>query len=122
MIRVLLDQGLAPGAAAILREQGRFAVHVCEAGMEKADDPEIIEYARVNEMAWVTLDHDFHSHLAMNSADSPSVVFLRIEGLSAALQTKLIQRIWEVCGEVILAGAAVSCNGSAIRVRKLPLK
>ena len=101
MIRVLLDQGLAPRAAEILRLKGWFAVHVYEAGMARADDPAIIEYARVNRMACVTLDHDFHSHLATSFADSPSVVFLRIEGLSAALQAELIQRVWEVCGEAI---------------------
>ena len=70
-------------------------------------------------MACVTLDHDFHSHLATSFADSPSVVFLRIEGLSAALQAELIQRVWEVCGEAIEAGAAVSCNGTSIRLKKL---
>ena len=68
------------------------------------------------------LDHDFHSQLATSFADSPSVVFLRIEGLSAALQAELIQRVWEVCGEAIEAGAAVSCNGTSIRLKKLPLR
>ena len=46
MKRVLLDQGLAPSAAAVLREAGWDAVHVSEVGLDRADDPEIIEYAR----------------------------------------------------------------------------
>ena len=38
MMRVLLDQGLAPGAAAILRDHGWDAVHVSEVDMQTADD------------------------------------------------------------------------------------
>ena len=122
MIRVLLDQGLAPGAAELLRTKGWFAIHVFEAGMERADDLAIIEHARVNEMVCVTLDHDFHSHLATSFADSPSVVFLRVEGLDATHQAELIEHIWDVCGDAIAEGAAVSCNGKSIRVKKLPLR
>ena len=102
--------------------KGWFAVHVYEAGMERADDPAIIEYARVNRMACVTLDHDFHSHLATSFADSPSVVRLSMEGLNAALQAAPIQRVWKVYGEAIEASAAVSCNGTSIRLKKLPLR
>jgi predicted nuclease of predicted toxin-antitoxin system len=36
--RLLLDQGLAPLAAAILREQGFDAVHVWEIGMHRSED------------------------------------------------------------------------------------
>jgi hypothetical protein len=36
MRRILLDQGLAPHAAAILRYHGLDAVHVSEIGMERA--------------------------------------------------------------------------------------
>jgi len=44
--RILLDQGLAPHAATILREQGFDAVHVADIGMHRADDAEILQFAR----------------------------------------------------------------------------
>jgi len=74
----LLDQGLAPRAAAILRQHGLDAVHISEIGMEQADDIQILERARIDEMVCVTLDHDFHAHLAMTGNGRPSVVLLRV--------------------------------------------
>jgi len=59
MKRVLLDQRLAPRAAALLRSEGWEAVHVSvsEAGLDRADDPEILGVARQRGMACVTLAH-----------------------------------------------------------------
>ena len=37
MIAILLDQGLAPRAAAILRERGFDVVHVMDIGMAESD-------------------------------------------------------------------------------------
>ena len=46
MKRILLDQGLAPRAATILRQHGWDAVHVSEIGMAQAEDIQILERAR----------------------------------------------------------------------------
>lgn len=45
MKRILLDQGLSPGAAPLLREIGFDAIHVREIGMRDADDVDILAYA-----------------------------------------------------------------------------
>ena len=68
MKRILLDQGLAPLAAVILRQYGFDAVHVSEIGMSKAEDQEILEVASNDSRVCVTLDHDFHAHLASAGA------------------------------------------------------
>lgn len=70
MRRFLLDQGLAPLAAAMLRETGWDAVHVSEIGLDAADDWEILESARQADRVCVTLDHDFHAHLASRDQDA----------------------------------------------------
>jgi predicted nuclease of predicted toxin-antitoxin system len=44
--RILLDQGLGPRAATILRQHGWDAVHVSEIGMARAEDIQILERAR----------------------------------------------------------------------------
>ena len=122
MKRVLLDQGLAPRVAALLRSEGWEALHVSEVGMDRADDPQILAFARERRMACVTLDHDFHAHLAIALSTSPSVILVRLEGLSAELQAELIKAIWEACGDAIAAGAAVSTDGLTVRLHRLPLR
>jgi predicted nuclease of predicted toxin-antitoxin system len=119
--RLLLDQGLAPLAAAILREQGFDAIHVSEIGMERSEDIQILEAARNDARVCVTLDHDFHAHLAATGHGRPSVVLLRVQGLDARGQANLIRSVCVQCETALKEGAAVSANGETIRVRRLPL-
>jgi predicted nuclease of predicted toxin-antitoxin system len=122
MKRVLLDQRLAPRAATLLRLDAWEALHVSEVNLSRADDSEILNFAQQRGMACVTLDHDFHSHLATALARSPSVILVRLQGLDAERQVELIKAVWDVCGDAIAEGAAVSTDGVSIRLRKLPLK
>jgi predicted nuclease of predicted toxin-antitoxin system len=118
----LLDQGLAPQAALFLREEGFDAVHVSEIGMERAEDVAILERARNDERVCVTLDHDFHAHLANAGEGRPSVVFLRVQGLDAQRQADLIRLVHMKSEEALCEGAAVSADGETIRIRRLPLR
>jgi predicted nuclease of predicted toxin-antitoxin system len=122
MTRILLDQGLAPHAAAVLRRHGLDAVHVCEIGLEQAEDIQILDRARNEERVCVTLDHDFHAHLALTGHGRPSVVLLRVQGLDAQGQAALVRAVCIQCEEDLARGAAVSADRDSIRVRRLPLK
>ena len=122
MERILLDQGLSPTAAALLRSDGWDALHVMDAGLDRAEDIQILEFARRDNRACVTLDHDFHAHLALAQMTGPSVILVRLEGLGASDQAALIRRVWETCADAIVGGAAVSVDAVSIRVRKLPLR
>ncbi len=122
MNRLLLDQGLAPYAAEILRGYGIDAVHVSEIRMEQADDIQILNRARDDERICVTLDHDFHVHLALAGNGRPSVVLLRVQGLDARGQAALIQSGCLQCENALSEGAAVSADRESIRVRRLPFR
>ncbi|MBL8238677.1 MAG: DUF5615 family PIN-like protein [Bryobacterales bacterium] len=122
MIAFLLDQGLAPGTAEILRQRGVDAIHVIEIGLDRAEDSEILTAARLQNRVCVTLDHDFHTHLAIAGQGRPSVILLRIEGLAAAQQADLIGSICRTCDTLLAEGAAVSADGRSLRVRRLPLR
>lgn len=122
MIAVLLDQGLAPHAAAILRAAGISAVHASEIGMEQAQDEEILDRARVEDRVCITLDHDFHMHLALTGQGRPSVVPLRLEGLGAEAQAHLIESICRQFQDALAEGAAISVDGKSVRIRRLPLR
>jgi hypothetical protein len=45
MNQVQHDQGPAPQAAALLRVEGWDAIHVQDAGLHRADDKDILEFA-----------------------------------------------------------------------------
>ena len=111
-----MDQGLSPHAAAILREEGFDALHVSEIGMERADDVLILERARGDERVYITLDHDFHAHLAMTGQGHPSVTLLRAQGLDAQEQSNLIRVIYVQCERVLREGAAVSADRRTIQL------
>ena len=116
MRRFLLDQGLAPGAAAMLRDDGWDAVHVSEIEMQTAEDVEILNVARQTDRICITLDHDFHAHLAIARSGRPSVVLLRVQGLDGRGQAALIRLVWEHCADALAEGAAVSAD----RIRPHP--
>ena len=122
MSGVLLDQGLAPATASILRRHGFDAVHVSEIGMERSEDVEILERARNEQRVCVTLDHDFHAHLAHLGSGRPSVVLLRVQSLDAEGQAELIRQVFVRCATALTEGAAVSADRHSVRVRRLPLK
>jgi predicted nuclease of predicted toxin-antitoxin system len=82
-MKLLLDQGTPRSAASLLRKAGFEAVHTSESGLAAAEDAEIIRHALEEHRIVVTLDADFHTHLALTPAAKPSVIRIRVEGLRA---------------------------------------
>jgi len=121
MMRLLLDQGLPRGAVEFLSRAGIVCEHVGDVGLARATDPEIIEYARQNGFVVVTLDADFHAHLALADANGPSVVRIRIEGLKAEAIADLVVDIITRCHDDLVSGALVSAANDGIRVHLLPV-
>jgi predicted nuclease of predicted toxin-antitoxin system len=120
--RILLDQGLAPLAARLLQQHGFDAVHVADIGLERADDIEMLEAALREQRVCITLDHDFHAHLAATGKGLPSVVLLRVQGLDARSQAELIRAVFVLCEDALSEGAVVSADSETVRVRRLPLR
>jgi predicted nuclease of predicted toxin-antitoxin system len=121
-LKILLDQGLSPGAAIGLRGIGWDALHVSEVGLDCADDLAILAYAKADGFFVITLDHDFHRHLAIGSADGPSVVLLRIDVGKTDRQIHSIRKVCESCQDEFTRGAAVTWDGKKTRVRSLPIR
>jgi predicted nuclease of predicted toxin-antitoxin system len=120
-MKLLLDQGMPRGAVAHLRLLGYQIDHVAEIGLDQADDPLILEFARQNSLIVVTHDADFHALLALSNADAPSVIRFRVEGLkSAELATKL-HGVVQLTSQDLSVGAVVTVLPGSIRVRHLPI-
>lgn len=78
-MKVVLDQGVPRRAAAVLREAGVDTIHVSEVGLASASDVDVIAWCRANDALVVTLDADFHAHIALSGAAAPSAIRLRIQ-------------------------------------------
>jgi len=96
-------------------------VHVSEIGMSRASDADILQRARAETRACVTLDADFHSLLATSGERGPSVIRIRREGLDAAALAALLQGIWPSIENALSSGALVTVTERSIRVRQLPI-
>ena len=120
-MKLLLDQGTPCSAAMRLRQAGFDTVHTGEIGLSEAEDAEIIRRAAGEDRVVVTLDADFHTHLALAQARKPSVIRIRIEGLRAEEFSELLQRVLHRCADDLQAGAMISVNDFQIRVRRLPV-
>jgi predicted nuclease of predicted toxin-antitoxin system len=118
---LLLGQGLPRSAISHLQAIGMNAVHASEIGLSTADDAPILEYARDRDFVVVTLDADFHMHMALAKAAKPSVIRIRMEGLRGAALAAVLRQVIPECKEELEQGASVSVTDSGIRIRRLPL-
>lgn len=81
-MRVLLDEGIPARTAVLLRQKGGDASHLVELGMLGANDGDVMARAVSEQAAIVTMDSDFHQLRALGGCLAPSVIRIRMEGLS----------------------------------------
>ncbi|MFN6259233.1 DUF5615 family PIN-like protein, partial [Microcystis sp.] len=96
-MKLLLDQGLPLSAATLLCDAGIDTIHVGEIGMSEAEDSDIIQRARDEGRVVATLDADFHTLLALDVANTPSVIRIRVERLRAQALTNLLLTVIAEC-------------------------
>lgn len=116
-----LDQGLPRSAALLLREGGIDTLHVGEIGLAAATDNEILLKGRQEDRVVVTLDADFHALLVFSKAVSPSVIRIRIEGLTGSRAANVIREAVLRSKEDLAKGALLTVQPGRIRIRRLPL-
>lgn len=121
MIRLLLDQGLPRSSVKHLSDAGWDVSHVGDLGLSKAEDNQILEFARRENRICVTLDADFHALLATSGAASPSVIRIRREGLNAKAIAELLTKIWPRIEKAIASGVLISITERSLRLRGLPV-
>jgi predicted nuclease of predicted toxin-antitoxin system len=89
--------------------------------MSRATDVEIINKGRADQRVIVTLDSDFHAHLALSGAQFPSTVRVRIEGLRGDGLAALLIDSWKNIERQLMDGAMVTITDKSIRIRSLPI-
>ena len=73
-MRFLADAGVSPDTIAFLTRLGHDAIHVRALEMHRAQDRELVDYARSEGRVIVTFDLDFGDILALGVLDRPSVI------------------------------------------------
>lgn len=121
-MKLLLDQGLPPLTAELLRGQGLDAVHVSEVGLSRAEDLRIIELAQTEDRIIVTLDADYHASISLTSAPSPSVIWIRVVNLRASEYVEIIMPILNEYKEMLINGVLITIRfDRKVKARLLPI-
>ena len=120
-MKFLLDMGIARSTADFLRNQGHNAIHLREQGLQRLSDHDIIDKARVEGRVILTHDLDFGRIIALSQSHLPSVITFRLNNMQPSqVNHYLAQTLVRFAGQ-LEAGALVSINEQAIRVRPLPV-
>ena len=118
---MLLDQGLPHRTLKQLDIPSWDVQHVSDVGLSRASDREILDAARNDSRIIVTLDADFHTILALDSAASPSVIRIRREGLKGRELAELLFAVWPKIEKDILQGAMITVTENSVRIHNLPV-
>jgi predicted nuclease of predicted toxin-antitoxin system len=121
-VKFLLDMGLARSTAAYLRSQGYDAIHLRDQGWQRWPDDRIVEKARDGARVIITHDLDFGRLVALTQNRLPSVITLRLDNMKANNVNHYLTEVLNQFAAELDAGALVSNNERAIRVRTLPIE
>ena len=121
-MKLLVDMNLSPTWIPVLHAAGHEARHWSAVGDLRAQDSEVMTWARQNGYMVFTHDLDFGALLAVTGAEGPSVIQIRTTDVTPEAQSKRLLAALEQFKEHLENGALISIDESRARVRLLPLK
>jgi predicted nuclease of predicted toxin-antitoxin system len=120
-MKILLDMNLSPDWVEILARNDITAIHWSTVGDPRAEDTEIMDWARRNDYIVFTHDLDFGMTLALTGAESPSVIQVRTQDVTPAHLEKPIVEVLRDQESLLEAGALIIVDEGHSRIRILPL-
>jgi predicted nuclease of predicted toxin-antitoxin system len=121
-MRFLLDMGISPAAAALLRSQGADAVHLDERGLSRLVDSATLDLARAERRILVTHDLEFGEFVAAAGTQLPSVITFRLRDMRPEHVNRDLLQLLTRHEAVLERGAFVTVTEGRIRIRSLPLR
>lgn len=121
-MRILIDVNLTPEWVQVFASEGITAVHWTSVGDARAPDLEVMTWARSNEHIVFTHDLDFGVLLAMTRSTGPSVIQIRMQDVMPSVAADAILQVLRDHEDALQAGAIISIDERASRVRILPIK
>jgi predicted nuclease of predicted toxin-antitoxin system len=98
-MKLLFDQNLSPRLVTLLHSLFPGSEHVSTAGLDKASDAEVWQYAQANGLVIVSKDSDF-SDLAVIRGFPPKVIWLQIGNCTTMQIETLIRNHVEAIEEL----------------------
>ncbi len=120
-MKILLDMNLSPDWTEVFAKHGITAVHWSSVGNPRAEDTELMDWARANNHILFTHDLDFGTMLALTNATSPSVIQVRTHDVTPAHLETMVIKVLQDNESMLEAGALIVLDEGRSRVRILPL-
>ena len=120
-MKLILDMNIPQGWVEVLNAAGHEAVHWREIGDVRAEDTEIMAWARKHTFIVFTHDLDFGAMLYATNAVGPSVIQLRMENISPSFVGHIIVKTLNIVSKELKKGALVIIDPKKHRIRLLPL-
>lgn len=121
-MKILIDMNLSPDWVAAFTAENIESVHWQTIGDPRAEDTEIMEYARANDYIVFTHDLDFGTLLALTQAESPSVVQVRAQNILPSHLANIVITVLRANEKTLEQGALIVVDEGRARVRILPLQ
>ncbi|MGI8494092.1 MAG: DUF5615 family PIN-like protein [Pyrinomonadaceae bacterium] len=121
-MKILIDMNLSPDWTAAFAAQNIESVHWSTVGDPRAEDIEIMEYARANGYIVFTHDLDFGTILMLTQAENPSVVQVRAQNILPSHLANTVVSVLRENEALLEQGALVVVDEGRARVRILPLQ
>ena len=121
-MKILIDMNLSPDWTAVFAAENIESVHWSTVGDPRAEDTEIMEYARSGGYVVFTHDLDFGTLLALTQAENPSVVQVRTQNILPSHLANTVIAVLRSNQESLGQGALIVVDEGKARVRILPLR
>jgi predicted nuclease of predicted toxin-antitoxin system len=121
-MKILIDMNLSPDWVAAFAAENIESVHWSTVGDPRAEDTEIMDYARANHYIVFTHDLDFGTILALTQAESPSVVQVRAQNILPSHLANIVVAVLQTNEMLLDEGALIVVDEGRARVRILPLQ
>ncbi len=120
-MKIIVDMNLSPRWVQTLRAGGVEAEHWGTIGLPNAPDEDVMRWAREHGCVIFTNDLDFGAILAYTKGARPSVVQIRTPDLDPLVVGSMLLQVLHKFAAELGAGAIISIDAVAARVRALPL-
>jgi predicted nuclease of predicted toxin-antitoxin system len=120
-MKLLLDANLSPAWVPVLVGLGHQVAHWFSIGKMDAPDSEILDWAAREGYTIITKDLDFGTLLTTRGLHWPSVIQLRVEDVSPASLTEVLDLALQRFAPNLEAGALLTVMPDKNRIRLLPI-